>query len=399
MENQTYTKDQVRSLIDQAIAKERLNRTNIGHPDFLYGSKAEMEEKHEQALHIIDFFKAIQKKDDDLVQKVIDRAPQWYRTKAAFSEASNGAGQYTVPSFWSDMIFSNVERFGFARRLATVMPMPGKTVNLTTGGAVSVSWPGDNTAASAFDATNFFTQTPLVASTMAAAQIVQRELLQDSAVPLLQYLTEQVARAVAKEEDKQFFNGTGSPFTGIIGTSGINSTYQGNASGSGKTAFSNISWTDLVNLAQSHNTDAQENAAFFVSQAVYGALRQETSTSRPIWSFSNPIGMAGQQGISAITGNPVELPKAVWSPLDWPLYVIGNGVLPTSAANTTSVVFGNAQRAVLGVRQDLVMETFDQAYNNVDLAGQRQIALVSYERVAVGIPVPSAFGVLKTSIS
>ena len=134
MENTTYTKEQVRSLIDQAIAKERLNKRNIGVPGFLYGSKAELEEKQEQAVHIIEFFKALQRKDDDLVRKVMEKRPEWYRTKAAFSEASNGAGQYTVPSFWSDMIFSNVERFGFARRLAKVMPMPGKTVNLTTGG-------------------------------------------------------------------------------------------------------------------------------------------------------------------------------------------------------------------------------------------------------------------------
>ena len=233
---------------------------------------------------------------------------------------------------------------------------------------------------------------------MAAAQIIQKELLQDAAVPILQYLTEQVARAVAKEEDKQFFNGTGSPFTGIINTSGINSVYQGGSSTSGKTGFANISWVDLVNLAQSLNTDAQENAAFFVSQSVYGALRQEASATRPIWNFGAPIGMAGQQGISAVTGKPIELPKSVWSPLDWPLYVIGNGVLPTSAASTVSVVFGNTQRAVLGVRQDLTMETFDQSYNGRSRRSTPTRARLL--RACCGrVPVPGAFGVLKTSAS
>lgn len=40
-----------------------------------------------------------------------------------------------------------------------------------------------------------------------AEKDVDLKLLKESAVPYLQYLTEKVARATAKQEDREFFNG------------------------------------------------------------------------------------------------------------------------------------------------------------------------------------------------
>lgn len=375
-------------------------------PEFLQThGKAKLHELEDQAAHVVKFIEAAlvtQSKDARLKQfeALTKERPEYYK-QAAFSEASNGAGQLTVPTFWQDKIWNTVEQFGFAIRMADVQPMGAKTINLTTGGGVTVSWPGDNTAPTAFDATNFFSQTPLTASTMAAAQIIQKELLQDTAVPILNYLSRQVGIAVAKEQDLQFFNGTGSPFTGFIGTSGVNSVYQGGSAGSGKNTFASISWVDLVSLSNAVNTTMQEGGAFVMSQTVYSALRKEASSSRPIYAFNEPSSIAGEVGISPITGNQIRLPRQVnlWQPLGFPCYVVGNSILPTTAANTASVLFMNWTNGIVGVRQELLMETYDQAYGGVDLSGQRQIALASYGRYSFGFPIPAAGAILKTSVS
>lgn len=376
--------------------QEQKNRES--RPAFLYAGAnddvtgSSRSEKAEAMRHFGRVAKAIIRKDNASYNKEIDQYPEWYLQKAAFSEAANGEGLYLAPSVWSDLIFSNVERYGFARKLANVIPMPARDVKFNTGaGAVTVAWPGNNTAPTPHDATSHFTQTSLTASTMAAAAIIQKELDEDGLASLYDYLVMRYGKAIAKEEDLQFFNGTGSPFTGIVGTVTTNIVYQGNAIGSGKTLFDNVSWTDMVNLKNKVNPDIQTDGVYVVSQTVFGFLQKEVDDNhRPIFNHESPRPNQNNTGID----------QAPWIYNGSPLWVVGNAVLPTSAASRVSAVFGDFQNeAIFGVRRDVTLETFDQAYGGVDLAGQRQVALQVTERVAIAFPDETAFAVLKTSAS
>lgn len=385
MENTTLTvtKADLESMLRQAIAKGEANARNVGRPGFLYASNADRREQKEKAKFMVEYLKATFSKNDARVAKLIDENADWFVSKAAFSEANNGDGLYTVPTFWSDQIFSNVDNFGYARRIGKVFPMSAAVVNLTGAGAVTVSWPGANTAPTPFDATSFFTQTVLTANTMAAASVIQKELDEDTVIALLDYLSLQYGKAVALEEDKQYFNGTGSPFTGVCGTVTTNITRLAT------TAFSAISWTDMVDAKNSTNPDIQQNGVYCVSQTVFGFLQKEVDDNhRPIYFNESPRPNDGNTGIN----------QTNWIYNGSPLWVLPNAVMPSTAANKVAAVFGDfGNYGILGTRRDVTMETFDQAYGGVDLSGKRQIAIQFTERIAVGFPQETAFAVVKTA--
>lgn len=385
MENTTLTvtKADLESMLRQAIAKGEANARNVGRPGFLYASKADHSAQKEKAKFMVDYLKATFSKNSDRVAKLVDENSDWFVSKAAFSEAANGEGLYAVPTFWSDQIFSNVDTAGFARRIGKVFPMSNAVVNLTGAGTVTVSWPGANTAPTPFDATSFLTQTVLTANTMAAASIIQKELDEDTVIALLDYLALQYGKAIALEEDKQYFNGTGSPFTGVCGTVTSNITRLAT------TAFSAISWTDMVDAKNLTTPDVQQNGVYCVSQTVFGFLQKEVDLNeRPIYFNESPRPNDGNTGIN----------QTNWIYNGSPMWVLPNAVMPSTAANKVAAVFGDfGNYGILGTRRDSTMETFDQAYGGVDLSGKRQIAIQFTERIAVGFPQETAFAVVKTA--
>lgn len=412
------------ALSQQKAKLERDIQLYQAKPEFLKPPKEQRDLMYEQGLHLKEYFTAIgfteaviqsKKKlplaqTDEQFTTLVAKNPQYYAPhirQAAFSEASNGAGGYTVPTFIADYIWQNVERFGFARRTAMVMPMGTKTIELNTGGTVTVSHPGDNAAATPFDATSFFTQVSLTAFSAQAIQIFQKELLQDTAVPVLQYIAKECGFAFAKDEDQSFFSNAGSnlsPSTGLWNTSGTQIYYLGGAAGSGKTSVANVSWTDLIGAYNALNTTALQNAVLFISQTAWSNFRKEASSSRPIWDMLSPQVWTDEAGINPFTGNKVARPPmapGLWTPGGVPCVVLPNGLFGTqTSANTVIGFIGNLQNiGVLGLRQDITSETFDQATAGVDLSGQRQISLNTTQRYGVAFPNPSAGALIYTSLS
>jgi HK97 family phage major capsid protein len=356
-------------------------------PGYIHHSGASNEGR-ERAIHAAKWFLAAATRNERGLELAFGENPQWYHAKAAFSEASNDAGLYTVPTSWSDMIFSNVENYGFARRLGNVYPMPARDVKFTTGGAVTVSWPGMNTAPTPFDATNFFSQTALSAQTMAAAYVIQKELLDDTIVDLMGYLARQYGRAIAREEDLQFFNGGGTPFTGIIGTSGVRTT----SMAAGLTGFDKVSWTHMNNLKLTVNTDIQLEGEYVVPQSVLGYLYNEVD------SQNRPIRNVGGPGPAALPNHGIHVAPYTYN--NSPLYTLPDALFPASGAGRVCALFGDFRTyGILGVRRDMTVDTYDQSYGGIDLAGKRQLAIQVVERIGIAFPDPSAFGVLKTAAS
>lgn len=345
-------------------------------------------DKREISRHVAQVIGATLLKDYRRYEALTEQYPDWYKEKAAFSEAANGEGLYLAPSVWSDRIYANVEQFGYARRMATVIPMPDRDIKLNAGtGAVLATWPGHNTAVTPTDATNFFTQSSLTAATLAVAAIIQKELDEDAIASLIDFLTMRHGKAIAKAEDLQFFNGTGSPFTGVVGAVTTNVV----TLSATKTAFSNISWTDMVDLKLKTNPDIQINGAYVVSSTVFGVLSKEVDDNRrPIYFNEQPHANLNNTGIN----------QTPWNYNGSPLWVVSNDLMPTTAAARVGAVFGDFENySLFGERRGLTMETYDQSYAGVDLSGKRQVAIEMTERVALAFPDETAFAVLKTAAS
>lgn len=382
--------EQAKTLVAQLQAQAEEGKRNIGLPGALYASKSHRDERIEQAMHCMKLVKTMLKADAELVQKVMDEKPEWYHAKAAgdpFSGVSDGQGGYTIPSIWSEQIFSNVDKYGFARRLANVFPMGARSEKFHVGGAVTGGWVNEDTAPTVFDATSFFTQATLTAKTLAAAVIIGKDFQDDTVVAIVDYITEMFAQFIGKSEDIQFFNGTGSPFTGVANSVTSNVVTMA----AGEVAFSDVTWKNMVDLKMSVNPAIMNEGVYVVSKATLQALLKDTDDNgRPIYMNERPTPNRNLTGID----------QSPWDYNGSPLWVVGDGVLPTTGADEVAAIFGYFKKfSLFGVRQDMQMETFDQSYKGIDLAGKRMLALAVHERVSMGVVDETAFAVLKTAAS
>jgi HK97 family phage major capsid protein len=285
------------------------------------------------------------------------------------------------------------DRFGYARALAKIYPMRGKTENLVSSGAFTGAVVAEGSGLTLTDSTSFFTATAMTAKKIVAGAIVSEEQLQDATPAFLDYVINGLGRALAETEDKQFFNGDGNApnFTGLTGVSGTTTVRQGGANNSGKDTFGEISWTDLWNLRLGVNSGVGANGAFVVPQSVFGFLMKETGGSRPIFDMVRPIEIASI-GLTALEGN------SYFTPTGRPMHVVPDSLFPTSAANTASAFYADwNQFTVMGIREDVSVNEYKEYFGATGLGGTHQKGIEVVERVAFAFPAPSAIGVLKTS--
>jgi HK97 family phage major capsid protein len=210
----------------------------------------------------------------------------------------------------------------------------------------------------------------------------------------MDYITKELARFMAETEDLQFFSGSGSGanLTGIKTVSGTTVVYCGGGSTSGKTAFANVSWKDLINLRLGLNTSVSANGMFVVPQTIFGYLLKEVdSNGRPIFDMNAPVNF-DSTGISALNGN------TYLTPTGKKMVVVPDGLFPSTGATTMCGIFTDfGQYTILGERSGLEVQTFKESYNGVALSGVNRLALEISERFGVAFPAPAAIGVLKTS--
>ena len=302
-------------------------------------------------------------------------------------------GGAAVPQFWIEEIMNFADRFGYARALAKIYPMRGKTENLVSSGAFTGAVVAEGSGLTLTDSTSFFTATAMTAKKIVAGAIVSEEQLQDATPAFLDYVINGLGRALAETEDKQFFNGDGNApnFTGLTGVSGTTVVRQGGANNSGKDTFGEISWTDLWNLRLGVNSGVGANGAFVVPQSVFGFLMKETGGSRPIFDMVRPIEIASI-GLTALEGN------SYFTPTGRPMHVVPDSLFPTSAANTASAFYADwNQFTVMGIREDVSVNEYKEYFGATGLGGTHQKGIEVVERVAFAFPAPSAIGVLKTS--
>lgn len=341
----------------------------------------------------VEFLRGVMTRD----VKRIERAYPGYMEKANFNETTNAQGAYVVPEEWFNEIFSAVDEYGFAPRLFRQTTISKKTLHMHGRGTIAASFVAEGAAVTAHDASDFYSRTDVTAKLLKVAVKMTEEWGEDVDPYVINDITEEMSRALAQELDRVAFvgnTGSGDAFTGILNAVTSNVVYMGGANNSGKTAFSNISWTDLAPLI-SAVPSYRGNRMFIASDTVFQNLRTETagaSDKTPIWNRTAPMGMAGARGLEGLEGN------TYWTPLDFPMIVVPDAVWNSSAANKAAVVFGDYSKyAVIGTRKQVTSKFFDQYYDGA-LNGQTEVIELS-QRVAVAFPKEDAFAVLKTAAS
>jgi len=396
MENLVITPEQFKEVVDRKVADKlrTVNPLSVSQKGFVK-VKADHDARYDQAQIVRDWCVAIFKGREGVADEIARKANEKYLTRANFNTGTSAQGGAAVPQFWVEEIQSYADKFGYARALAKIYPMRGKTENLTSSGAFTGAVVAEGSGLTLTDSTSFFTATALTAKKIVGGAIISEEQLMDATPAFLDYVINGLGRALAETEDKQFFNGNGSGanFTGIIGTSGTTVSYQGGSSSSGKTAFSNISWKDLINLRLSINSSVGANGVFVVPQTVFGFLMKETDAvnGRPIFDMVKPMDVPAI-GLTALEGNTYV------SITGRPMHVVPDALFPTSAVTTASAIYADfAQFTVMGIREDVSVNEYKEYFGATGLGGTHQKGIEVVERVGFAFPAPSAIGILKTS--
>lgn len=397
MENIVITPDQLKKVVETKAnerAAEILRNTNPVHGNGFVKVKADHDARREQATVIASYIKAKHMGNHGAADEIARKANERFQTRANFNTGTTAQGGAVVPAFWVEEIMNFADRFGYARALAKIYPMRGNKEYLASSGNFTAAVVAEGSGLTVTDSANFFTQTTLVSQKVVGGAILSVEQLEDATPAFLDYVVNGLGRAIAGKEDEQFFNGNGSApnFTGAINISGSTVSFLGGASNSGKTAFSNISWADLINLRLSLNSTVGANGVFVVPQSVFGhMLKEQDLQDRPIWNQLQPMDVPNI-GLTALEGNTYV------TPFGRPMHVVPDSLFPTSAANKGCALYADfAQFSILGIREDIALNEYKEYFGATGLGGTHQKGIEVVERIGIAFPAPSAIGVLKTS--
>lgn len=294
--------------------------------------------------------------------QVLNQMHMEVATKANLSEGTTTAGGFLVPEEFKAEILRLQPLYGVARKECRVIPMAYDVVNIPAADReVTASWVNEAAAITSTDPT--FRQVTLTINKLASIPKVTNELLQDANVDVINYLAMTIAEQFAKAEDQQAFNGTGSPFVGILGATGVpTSTHAGGAIA--------LSYQDMMRMTGELYTNALANAKWYLHRTMVAQVRGLITTAgAPIFGATT----------SDVGGYPI----------------VQTEILPNRATPTGSNygVFGDLRRGlIMGERGSMTMKITEEGTVGGDNLFEKDMAALRViERVALGVALPSSF--------
>lgn len=325
---------------------------------------ANAEKKEKFAKHLVMVLKASQ---GDFKAK---QAYEEWREKADLAEGSGATGGYLVPDEFSDEILAFARLKSFALQDCRIWPMSSDVRRVPSeASAVTVSHKAEAAAADASDPT--FGEVVLTAKRLTAYTEASNELLADSSVDIVSYLTEIFAEATGQELDNQVLNGTGDPVSGVLTAAAGYSTIMS----TGLSQFSAISADNLADMIDKIPQQAEDGAKFYFHKNILTYIRKLKDTTN-------------QYIFAPVAGG---LPTDIWS---YPYVRTPKGpARSASAASTAFVVFANMRYFMLGRRADSMALSIDP-YGKF-LESQTRFKVES--RWGYGIGLANAFSRLITA--
>jgi len=272
------------------------------------------------------------------------------------------------------------KQYGLARRSMLYLPFsgPGNERTIPTlGTSVSVKWTGEG-AKKQGTAPKFSIVTQTLKK-LAAIVPLTEEIIEDSAIDIVALLGDLFAEAVAKEEDIQFFAGTGSPWTGILNNSSVNKVTQATGDATQLTV------DDLIDMEDATPTGALSGAKYYFHRTILSVLRKLKDNNG---AYILVPAANGQP--ATLNGYPYETSDAF-------------PALNDVQTGDQYILFGNLkQGAVFGDKQQIRVKMLDQATVTdedgstvINLAEEDMVAVRIVERVGYTVSLAKALTVLE----
>jgi len=142
-----------------------------------------------------------------------------FATIKAMNTGDDAKGGYTIPEALETEILRVIkDEYGIARKEFRYMKLDSNELKLTTGASISTYWTDEGAKKTSTETT--FGIATLALKKLAAIVPLTDELLEDSAIDLMSYISDLFAESIAEQEDLAFFNGTG-VFTGLYNDTNI----------------------------------------------------------------------------------------------------------------------------------------------------------------------------------
>lgn len=219
--------DNLRGVIPERYRRNIEAFARTGHKDPVKAAAMNAWLKNCLRLGVTDFVRMQSQllEEMDKIERAMGLDPE---TKAALQEDTATEGGNLVPSPLEAEVLRLTEDAGIIRNLARHITMTSKTLtipDLTTG--VSVAIVAEEGTIGQTEPT--FGQKVLTAKMIAARGLASMQVLDDSAIGLLQFWLELCAEAYALFEDDQALegDGTGVNFTGLVAAAGVNEVTNG----------------------------------------------------------------------------------------------------------------------------------------------------------------------------
>ena len=284
-------------------------------------------------------------------------AEQAVAIRNAMSTTTTTEGGYTVPTEVASMVIDKLKAYGGMRDVASI---------ISTNSGVTMNWPtsdgtsdvgaivGQNTAVSSADIV--FGQIALGVFYYTSNKIaLPLELISDSAIDVVGYVTDRLATRIARIQNTHFTVGAGTTqpdgivpkaSTGKTGTSGQTLT---------------VIYDDIIDLMHSVNRAYRKNGRFMLNDLSLAVVRKlKDTTGRPIWAAGDNESI--DQGTpSTICGMP---------------YTI-NDDMAVMAANAKSIAFGDLSKYTI---RDVTGTTLLRRFDDSAFALSNQVGFAAWTR-------------------
>ena len=279
---------------------------------------------------------------------------------------SNISAGYLVPPDFESAIITNREIYGVIRQFARVIPMSRDTMPVNKyASSPSATWRSETGTFTAADPT--FSQVQLTAQSLGRLTRVSKEMLEDSAIDLADWLADDMSQAFAEAEDDAAFNGDSTSSFG--GVSGIAKQFDDNNgftgavdAASANDQFSELIIEDLTGMMAVLPEYAATNAAFYCSRTGFaGALERlaHAAGGATVETF-------GQKLQKVFMGYPVNISQKL-------------PIVTSALDNRAMLLFGDLSRAVvLGDRRQITLQVLTELY-----AASGEIGIIADERVDI----------------
>lgn len=260
-----------------------------------------------------------------------------YETKTSLDTSISGSGTayggYLLTPNMQRIIAGELANTCFMRKICSVQTISSSALEVIDDTSFSTSWISETGTVSDSD-TSTLSKITIKAHELVAQPKVTQRLIDDSSINMEEWLAYRLAGEFAQKEEEAFLKGTGDTYnqpTGITSYStGITLTTSTSTTNGGITA------EDIVSLYYSLGEQYVDGACFVMPRAAVSAIRmlKDSTSGAYLWQ---PALLGGVS--DTIMGCPV----------------YQSAYMPTLAAESLSVIFGNFKFYQIVDRKDITI--------------------------------------------